>query len=100
MVRCNFFIDGFNFYHSLKGNPDFSKYKWIDYTSLCESFLKENQRIIDIYYFTALAYWNQGKVERHKKLIEVNEHIGIKTIYGKFRDRDINCRLCLYFIYN
>nr|DAV82124.1 MAG TPA: hypothetical protein [Caudoviricetes sp.] len=50
MKRVIAYIDGFNlFYSSLKG----TKNKWLDLWSLCSSFLKDDQELVEVKYFSA-----------------------------------------------
>jgi uncharacterized LabA/DUF88 family protein len=93
MEKVIFFFDGFNLYHAL-ANKRFYRYKWIDITSLAEKFITKKDKIEDIYYFTALAIWSPDKVRRHKAFIKAQEIKGVKTIYGEFRRRDKECRIC------
>jgi len=93
MEKVIFFFDGFNLYHAL-ANKRFYRYKWIDLTSLAEKFVTKKDKIEDIYYFTALAIWSPDKVRRHKAFIKAQEIKGVKTIYGEFRRRDKECRIC------
>ena len=54
MTRVSFFIDGFNLYHSLK---DYARdCRWLDLRKLCESYLRENEQLGDVYYFTAVTF--------------------------------------------
>ncbi len=91
-MRVSFFIDGFNLYHSLKTfNPDC---RWLDLSKLCKSFLKPNEELGNIYYFTAIAEWNQSKAEKHKTYIRVLKSLGVKPVYGKFKKVTKHCNLC------
>jgi len=93
--RITFFIDGFNLFHSIDSNPEYHKYKWLNLKKLAEKFITKNDIIKDIYYFTALATWSLDKSNRHKLYIKALELMsGIKVIYGKFKKKDITCRLC------
>jgi uncharacterized LabA/DUF88 family protein len=92
MKRVSFFIDGFNLYHTLNCNPNYYKYKWINFNQLAKCYLKTDDTLIDIFYFTAFAIWDQDKVKRHKIFIKAQEIVGIKTIYGKFKIKDRKCR--------
>lgn len=94
MEKVIFLIDGFNLYHALIENNKFNKYKWINLYSLAEKFISKNDKIEDIYYFTALASWSPGKVKRHKAFIKAQEIYGVKVIYGEFKKRDKKCRIC------
>lgn len=94
-MRTIAFIDGLNLYHSLL--PLKSKgatYKWLDLKTLCGSFLQSSEELEDIYYFTALPYWNQGKVDRLKQYIKALEITGVKVIYGNFKRVTRKCRSC------
>jgi uncharacterized LabA/DUF88 family protein len=93
MEKVIFFIDGFNLYHALDNNR-YYRYKWIDLYSLAQKFILKKEKIEEIYYFTALAIWSPDKVERHKTFIKAQEMKGIKIIYGEFKRRDKECRIC------
>ncbi len=90
-VRVSFFIDGFNLYHSLKQfTPEC---RWLDLYKLCESFLKEDECIENIYYFTALS-WNKYKADKHKLYIRALRTRGVIPVYGKFKNVQKHCNLC------
>ena len=93
MEKVIFFIDGFNLYHAL-ANERFYRYKWLDLSGLAKKFITKNDKIEDIYYFTALATWSPGKVRRHKTFIKAQEINGTRIIYGEFKKRDKHCRIC------
>ena len=93
MEKVIFFIDGFNLYHAL-ANKRFYRYKWLDLSGLAKKFITKNDKIEDIYYFTALATWSPDKVRRHKTFIKAQEINGIRIIYGEFKKRDKHCRIC------
>jgi uncharacterized LabA/DUF88 family protein len=94
MRRVIFFIDGFNLYHALDHNPNFHKYKWLNLSKLAKCYVKRKDKIVDIYYFTALATWSQSKVKKHKTYIKALELEGVKVVYGKFKKRDKKCQVC------
>lgn len=94
MNKVIFFIDGFNLYHSLDSNAKLNKYKWLDLTQLAQLFITHNDRIEEIFYFTALTTWSPGKMKRHKIYIKALELQNIKIIYGEFRRRTKSCPLC------
>jgi uncharacterized LabA/DUF88 family protein len=95
-VRTIVFVDGFNLYHSLDGVPEYHKYKWLNIKGLAQSFLTRSHEIIQVMYFTALATWHpdRGKVERHKKLIEVYRDMEIRVVEGVFRETQRKCGVC------
>jgi uncharacterized LabA/DUF88 family protein len=89
MRRTTFLIDGFNFYHSVKELSP--RYKWFDYRAYCLHFLRKNDVLQDIYYFTAKAFWRPRAVIRHEILIDVLENAGINVVYGKFKEKELSC---------
>ncbi len=92
MTRVSFFIDGFNLYHSLK---DFARdCRWLNLRSLCESYLKPDEQLGDIYYFTAVATWNTDKSAKHKLYIKRLALEGVQTVYGKFKKVSRHCNAC------
>ena len=89
-----FFIDGFNLYHSLDNNY-YKKYKWLNLFKLSQCFVQKNESIVKIYYFTASANWNPGKVKRHKDyILALEQNPVLSTIYGNFREITRNCSFC------
>ncbi|MCK5267950.1 MAG: NYN domain-containing protein [Spirochaetes bacterium] len=94
MAKTSIFIDGFNLYHALIANSNYSIYRWLDLSKLTNCFVMKKDTIADIYYFTALAAWSSSKVKKHKTLIKALELKGIKTVYGEFKRKDRKCRIC------
>ena len=94
MKKVIAFIDGFNLYHSLAQNPQTKKYRWLDLKKLCQHFIKQSESLKRVYYFTALAKWDEGKVRRHKQYIKALETTNAKVIYGNFKRVTKKCRTC------
>ncbi len=95
MNRVAFFIDGFNLYHSLKDNAP--ECRWLNLRKLCEHYINpEKESIVSIFYFSAIATWqpNQEKVQKHMKYIERLRRENIIPILGKFKEKDIHCKVC------
>ena len=88
------FIDGFNLYHSLAANPETKKYRWLDLKKLCHLFVKQSEILTDIYYFTALVKWDEGKATRHKEYIKALETTDIQVVHGNFKYVTRKCREC------
>lgn len=93
MTRVSFFIDGFNLYHALD-NDRLQQFKWLNLRKLAESFLRKQDSLSDIFYFTAFANWDADKVNRHKLFIRAQEHFGVTPIFGEFRKTNRRCRVC------
>lgn len=88
-------IDGFNYYHKLKDyqNKFNQCVKWLNYKSLIDSWLKDDddKKNIEIFYFTAIANWRGAfSVKKHKTYIKALESTGIKPVYGEFKKKKIN----------
>ena len=85
-------IDGFNYYHKLKEYQN--KYnkcvKWLDYRSLVESWLTEDDDCnnAEIYYFSAIATWRGADcVSKHKTYIKALKSKNIIPILGEFKKK-------------
>ena len=97
--RILILIDGFNYYHKLKEYQE--KYnkcvKWLDYRSLAESWLSEDDDIgsMEIYYFSAIAHWRGTEsAKRHKTYIEALKTRNVNIVLGEFKQKKIHrCKL-------
>jgi uncharacterized LabA/DUF88 family protein len=94
MNRIIFLIDGFNLYHALQRNSSYRKYKWLNYYKLAQCYITTKDKIVDVYYFTALAHWNPDKVIRHRVFIKASENAGVKIVYGEFKRKTRKCQIC------
>jgi len=95
-IRVSFYIDGFNVYHNI--DKYYQKtgicYKWLNYRSLFESLLVKNEKISDIYFFTAISnYHPEDSRVRHKTYIRALKHADIIVIEGNFAEKPIECRV-------
>ena len=93
MHRVIAFVDGFNLYHSLADEPNYSKYKWLNIRKLLELYVAPKD-LREVYYFTSLTTWNADKMSRHKVLLRAFEQVGASIVYGEFRRRDRYCPNC------
>lgn len=91
-MRTSFLIDGFNFYHSIRGLP--RKLRWFNYHAYCCHFMQGNDSLHSITYFTSLAFWLPPQVQRHQIFIEACKAQGIEIVLGKFKEKNGNCSLC------
>lgn len=88
--RVSFFIDGFNLYHGMDEIGD-NRIKWVDLRSLCASFLRENDQLADVYYFTALNTWDAQKRHRHLEYVTALEAMGVVVIKGAWDNKPKFC---------
>jgi hypothetical protein len=86
MKKVVILIDGFNVYHALQKDEKLHKYKWLDYCKLAKCFVPSKDTIVDVYYFTAFAHWNQRKMTKHKIYLKALTMVGVKTVFGKFKE--------------
>ena len=96
--RVIFYVDGFNFYFGLKEmskhQADWRKFYWIDLVKFFERFLKEDEELVVVNYFTARPK-NTGKRIRQDMLMNCNKAINgdkLKLHYGKYQDKSMKCR--------
>lgn len=98
MKRTAIYVDGFNFYYGLKEiskqKPDWRKFYWIDFVKLFSEFLKEDEELVCLNYFTARPK-NRGKEVRQNNLMQCNKALNndlLKLHYGKYQDKEMKCR--------
>ena len=99
MTRVSCYIDGFNLYHSIvdiskSKTPHANYLKWINLRTLAECFLKDNQQLNDVYYFSAYAKHVFDAYKRHEKYIKVLEKHNVNVILGQFKKKYPKCKLC------
>lgn len=88
MKIVNFYIDGFNFYFGLR-SKGWKKYYWLNIVKFCESFLKEDQQLGMVFYFTAVQK-DVGKKDRQDLLFSANKlNPKFKLVFGKFLAKKI-----------
>ena len=100
MQRVSVFIDGFNFYYSLKrarkNEPDFQKFYWLDFVKFFEHFLQPGQTLQKVYYFTAPDRYPDRRI-RQEALFRANELINssrFEVVNGFYYDKPFTCRNC------
>lgn len=93
MQRVIVYIDGFNFYYGLK-NKAWKRYYWLDIVKLMSSFLKPNQELIAVKYFSARPT-DVGKRKRQDAFFQANKkNPKFKLILGKYLKKEIKCFSC------
>lgn len=51
--RVIVYVDGFNFYYGLKSSSRWKKYYWLDIVKLFGMFIRQNQELVAVKYFSA-----------------------------------------------
>lgn len=92
MERVIVYIDGFNLYHGIEA-AGWSNYLWLDLCSLSRKFLKKDQCLVKVKYFTAEAS-DLSQRERQRIYWEALRTLSdLKIILGKFsRPRNKRCQ--------
>lgn len=92
--RVIVYIDGFNFYFGLKSNANWKKYYWLDVVKLFEMFMRPNQELIAVKYFSAKPY-DIDKSLRQNAFFQANrENSKFKLVLGKYLRKTITCFNC------
>lgn len=85
------YVDGFNFYYGLKKNPKWRRYYWLDVVKLFEMFMKPNQELLCVKYFSAKPD-NHDKALRQNAFFQANkENPKFQLILGKYIRKNIKC---------
>ena len=88
------YVDGFNFYYGLKADSKWKKYYWLDMVALFEKFLRPDQEIVAVKYFSAVLD-NPDKASRQYAFFQANkENPKFKLILGKYLRKEITCFRC------
>lgn len=91
--RVIVYVDGFNFYYGLK-NPKWKKYYWLDIVKLFESFIRPDQELVSVKYFSAIPI-GANKAKRQNAFFQANrENPKFELILGKYLAKKITCNNC------
>ena len=83
MNRVKVYIDGFNLYHAIDKIGDL-RLKWISYHTLAKSFLRDEEQLVGVSFFTAVWPYDQAKQLRHKNFMAAQRHFGVIVHEGSF----------------
>lgn len=90
--RVIVYIDGFNLYFGMtSAYPDV---KWLDVEQLARSFLKNNQTLVEVKYFTSRVSNAPSKEKRQRDYLSALETTGIRLIYGHYKSKTKSCKSC------
>lgn len=97
--RVIVYVDGFNFYFGLRKSPQWKKYYWIDVVKLFEKFLRPNQELVALKYFSARPIGDHDKSKRQDAYFQANmENEKFKLVLGQYIRKKIPCYNCGYVI--
>ena len=88
--RVIVYVDGFNFYYGLKKNHRWRRYYWLDMVKFFEMFMKPNQELVYVKYFSAKPD-NVDKALRQNAFFQANkENPKFQLILGKYLRKTSN----------
>jgi uncharacterized LabA/DUF88 family protein len=86
--RVNVYIDGFNFYYGLKSNR-WRKFYWLDLVKFFSMFIRPNQELNNLYYFTAVPT-DPEKSDRQDLFLSANRlNPKFNMVLGKFLKKSV-----------
>lgn len=91
MTKVACYIDGFNLYHAIDALGD-DRLKWLNLKHLAETFLRKDETMERVLYFTALMTWDQKKSQRHKEYLAALKASGVECIISKFQKSNKHCQ--------
>ena len=95
--RVIVYVDGFNFYYGLK-NHGWEKYYWLDMVKFFEKFMRPNQELVAVKYFSAKPT-DIEKGKRQDAFFQANrQNLKFKLFLGKYLKKEIECFKCHHII--
>ena len=92
--RVIVYIDGFNFSFGLKSNTKWKKYYWLDVVKLFEMFMRPNQELVAVKYFSAKPDDIDQSLRQNAFFQANRENPKFKLILGKYLKKSITCFRC------
>ena len=94
VVRAAVYVDGCNLFHGMRTAKLRSMY-WLDLLSLASGFLKQDQSLVRLVYFTARVVADHEKNLRHSIYIDaLRARGGIEIMEGNYQLEPFRCRNC------
>ncbi len=87
------YVDGLNFYHGTKELP-FENSANVNLSSLSKTFLKKDQKLVKIHYFSTYASWDKKKSSLHANYVKRLKESGVEVTMSHFKKRKIRCEKC------
>ena len=91
MKRVRVYIDGFNIYHAIDGLKK-PHLKWLNHRLLAESFLRAEERLDEVNFFTAVLRWNAQKQKRHVNYLAALRAVDVRIHESRFTRVDRKCK--------
>jgi uncharacterized LabA/DUF88 family protein len=89
-MQVGVYVDGFNLYHAIAalGQPQL---KWLSINALAKSFLKGEDVLVRICYFTAIQHAFPAKAQRHRRYISALQATGVQVHEARFQKTSKHC---------
>lgn len=92
--RVGFYIDGYNVYHGLR-QKGFRRFYWLDYVALAKTFVRPDQVLTHVKYFTSRATKPADTQKRQSTYLDaLRVSGGIDIIEGAYQHRPVRCPSC------
>ncbi len=92
--RVIVYVDGFNFYYGLKNDPRWKRYYWLDVVALFEKFMRPDQELIGVKYFSARPEDADQNARQYAFFQANKENPKFSLILGKYLRKSITCFNC------
>lgn len=91
--RVIVYVDGFNFYYGLK-SKGWRKYYWLNVVDFFEKFMKSDQTLVEVNYFSAPSIDGQSR-SRQSLLFQANKMNPKFFLHlGKYSTKQVECVKC------
>lgn len=92
--RVIVYVDGFNFYYGLKADSKWKKYYWLDIVGFFERFMRNNQELVCVKYFSARPDDDEKNTRQYAFFQANKENPKFQLILGKYLKKEITCYRC------
>ena len=92
--RVIVYVDGFNFYYGLKSEQRWKRYYWLDIVKLFEKFLRPDQELVAVKYFSARPEDSDQNTRQYAFFQANKENPKFSLILGKYLRKTITCFNC------
>lgn len=94
MVRVAAYLDGFNIYNGMM-DKGWGRYRWLDYHALMARYLRGEQHLVGVKYFTSRMTHQPDKWNRQQQYLRALEVRGqVEILAGEFQKKPMRCPKC------
>lgn len=91
MSKTACYVDGFNLYHAIE-SIGVAHLKWLNLKALADTFLRPEDTLESVVYFSSYMVWDKIKYQRHKAYVTALKSVGVIAVMSKFLTSDKHCR--------